>query len=137
MVKVKPLATIEANYKASAPRATKGYKESIPGVVWNAPSLAGQGLYEERMMDPAVLAKRATGIADVSDTEFRKALLEKGAPIIGARIAAAAPKMATGYAPIRSALVALTLPERVADPMANIDNRLKLTVQTMIDASEK
>jgi len=137
MVKVKPLATIEKNYKGAASTAAARYKEAIPRVTWQAESIEGQDLYEERMMDPAVLARRATEIAKVSDTEFRKALLEKGAPVIASRMSAAAPKMAAGYAPIRSALEGLTLPARVADPMANIDARLKPVVQTMIDAAEK
>jgi len=137
LVKVKPLAQIEKNYRDASGTAASRYKDSIPGITWQAEAVAGQELYEERMSDPSVLARRETGIAKVSDAEFKKALTEKGAAVIGARMRAAAPKMASGYAPIRSALEGLTLPARVADPMANIDARLKPVVQTMIDAAEK
>jgi len=137
MVKVKPLAQIEKNYKDAAGTAASRYKDSIPGVVWQSEAIAGQAIYEAKMMDPAVLARRATEIAKVSDTEFRNALATKGAPVLASRMAAAAPKMSAGYAPIRSALEALTLPARTADPMANIDARLKPVVATMIAAAEK
>jgi len=137
MVKVKPLAQIEKNYRDAAGTAASRYRDSIPTVVWQADALEGQSIYEAKMMDPSVLARRATEIAKVSDSSFRDALLTKGAPVIASRMAAAAPKMASGYAPIRSALEALTLPPRVVDPMANIDARLKPVVQTMIDAAEK
>lgn len=137
MVKVKSLAVIEANYKGAASTAASRYKASIPGIVWQADAIAGQDLYEAKMMDPEVLARRSTQIAKVSDSDFRSALTTKGAPVIASRMAAAAGKMASGYAPIRSALESLTLPPRVADPMANIDSRLKPVVAVMIEASEK
>lgn len=136
MVKVKPLATIEKNYKDAAGLAATRYRDSIPTVVWQAAAIAGQDLYVQRMSDPEILARRAREITEVSDTAFRAALLEKGAPVIAGRMAAAAPKMAQGYAPIRSALESLTLPPRTGDAMQNIDNRLKPVVQTMIDASD-
>lgn len=137
MVKVKPLATIEKNYKDSAGTAASRYKDSIPGITWQAEAIAGQDLYVAKMSDPSVLARREQEISEVSDAAFRDALLKKGAPVIGARMALAAPKMASGYTPIRNALLALTLPARVADPMQNIDNRLKPVVTTMIDASDR
>ena len=137
MVKVKPLATIEKNYKGAASTAASRYKDAIPGIIWQAEAMAGQDLYEAKMMDPAVLARRSTEIAKVSDAAFREALTKKGAPVLASRMSDAAPRMAAGYAPIRSALEALTLPPRVVDPMANIDARLKPVVQTMIDAAEK
>ena len=137
MVKVKSLATIEKNYKGAAGTAASRYRDAIPGIVWQADAIEGQSLYEAKMMDPSVLARRATEIAKVSDSSFREALTTKGAPVLASRMTAAAGKMASGYAPIRSALEALTLVPREADPMANIDNRLKPVVQAMIDAAEK
>jgi len=137
MVKVKPLATIEKNYKGAAGTAASRYKDAIPGITWQSEAIAGQDLYEAKMQDPTVLARRETGIAKVSDSEFKAALAAKGAPVLASRMTAAAGKMAQGYAPIRSALEGLSLPPREADPMTNIDNRLKPVVQTMIDAAEK
>lgn len=137
MVKVKPLATIEKNYKDSAGTAASRYKDSIPGITWQAAAIDGQDLYVAKMTDPEILARRAQEISEVSDTEFRNALMTKGAPVIGSRMALAAPKMAQGYAPIRNALLSLVLPARVADPMQNIDNRLKPVVTTMIEASDR
>lgn len=136
MVKVKPLATIEKNYRDAAGTAASRYRDSIPTVTWQAQAIAGQDLYVQKMSDPEILARRAREITEVSDVAFRNALLTKGAPVIASRMAAAAPAMAQGYAPIRSALEALTLPPRTGDAMQNIDSRLKPVVQTMINASD-
>ena len=69
-------------------------------------------------------------------TEFRAAMRSKGAPTIAGRMAAAAGKMAAKYAPFSAALSSLTLPARVADPMQNIDNRLKPVVKLMVDTKK-
>lgn len=133
MVKVKSRAQIESNYRGAAGVAATRYRESIPTVEYQAASLAGQGLYEEKMMDITVLQRRAAGVAKVSDAEFRQAMTEKGAGVIQGRMSAAAGKMAAEFEPFRQGLATLDLPARVADPMQNVDNRLKPVVQLMVD----
>ena len=137
MVKVKPLTEIQKNYADSSGTAAARYKAAIPRITWQTEALDGQDLYVAQMSDPDVLARREDGINKVSDTEFRDAMLKKGAGVIGSRIKAAAPKMASGYAPIRSALEAVTLEARTADPDTNIDNRVKPIVHAMRRAAGK
>lgn len=137
MVKVKPLATAQSNFTNSAGTAAQRYREAAPSIEWRTPSEGGQDLYVQRMQDPNVLARRLSGIQNVSDTEFRNAVITKGAPVLQSRMAAAGPKWGTRWSPFRTALEGLTLPARVADPMQNIDNRLKPVVQTMIDTKEQ
>ena len=136
MVKVKSRATIEANYRNSSSIAATRYRESISGVQWNQAAKDGQALYVQRMQDPEILSRREKGINKVSDSDFQKALLEKGAPVIGGRMSAAAGKMASGFDPYRTALESLTLPARTGDAMQNIDNRLKPVVQKMVDTKK-
>lgn len=136
-IRVKPLSEIEANYRGAASEAQRRYGQAIPRMVWQENAVAGQDLYESKMSDPAVLARREEKIREVSDAEFRKACTDKGASILGSRMSAAASKMSAGYAPIRSALEGLSIPDRTADPMANIDNRLKPVVDAMIKAAGK
>lgn len=136
-IRVKPLSEIEANYKGSASEAQRRYVQAIPRMVWQENAIAGQDLYVSRMSDPAVLARREEKIREVSDSEFREAVQEKGANILASRMGAASSKMAQGYAPIRQALEGLSIPERTADPMANIDNRLKPVVDAMRRAAGK
>jgi len=136
MVKVKSQATIEKNYRDAAGTAGARYAASIDSVTWNAEARAGQDLYVQQMQNAEVLARREAGISKVSDTEFRAAMRSKGAPTIAGRMAAAAGKMAAKYAPFSAALSSLTLPARVADPMQNIDNRLKPVVKLMVDTKK-
>lgn len=133
MVKVKSLTQIEANYKGAAGVAATRYAASIDGIAWQSKAQEGQALYEQRMSDPEILSRRNKGIAKVSDSAFKDAMRNKGASVIGGRMSAASGKMAQGYAPYKSALESLSLPPRSADPMQNIDARLKPVVQTMVD----
>lgn len=132
MVKVKPLDQIKRNYTGSASTAATRYREAAPSVSWQEDALEGQSLYEEQMRDPAVLARRSKNIAKVSDSEFRDALITKGAPVLASRMTAAADKQSSGFAPYKAALEAVDLPARTADPMSNIDNRLKPIVQALV-----
>jgi len=132
MVKVKDLATIQANYSGSVGTASTRYGAAAPNITWQAPAQAGQALYTQRMQDPTVLARRNTGISKVSDAAFRTAVQNKGVPIIAGRMTAAAPKMAANFAPYKSALEALTLPAKSSDAMQNIDQRLKPVVAAMV-----
>jgi len=132
LVKVKPIDQIQRNYAGSASTAAARYRDAAPGVIWQGPAVEGQALFEEKMRDPAVLARRSKNIQKVSDAEFRTALSEKGAPILASRMSSAAGDQAAGYAPYRTALEAVNLPKRTADPMSNIDNRLKPIVSALV-----
>lgn len=136
-IKVKPLATIKKNYEGSASEAARRYKEAIPGVSWHDRALEGQDLYETRMSDPAVLARRNTGIETVTDVDFRDAMTKKGAPVIASRMKDASDKQSRGYAPIRAAIDGMTIPDKTDDVDANIDNILKPIVHKMREAAGK
>ena len=137
MVRVKPLEEIKKNYVGSAATASVRYAAAIPRITWQSEALAGQDLYVAQMTNPSVLARRASGISEVSDSDFKDALTKKGAGRISGGISGAGDKMASGYAPIRSALESVTLPARVADPDTNIENRVKPIVHAMRRAAGK
>jgi hypothetical protein len=137
MVKVKPLDQIKKNYTGAAPIAAARYRDAIPTITWQDPALKGQKLFEEQMMKAEVLKRREAKIKKVPDTEFRKALEEKGAPVLSSRMAAAADKQVSHFAPYRAALEAVTLPDRTADPLTNIDNRLKAIVSALVETKKK
>lgn len=133
MVKVKSEADMKTNYVAAAALVPTRYTQGVKGATWQAEAIDGQGLYVQRMQDPSVLARRSSGIAKVSDDTWRTNAVTKGAPIIGARMTAGADKQISGYRPYRDALTALTLPDKVADPMTNLTARAGAVVQTMVN----
>jgi hypothetical protein len=88
------------------------------------------------MSDPEVLSRRARGLAKVTDETWKTAAVNKGASRIADGMNQAIDKQVRGYEPYASALSALTLPPRSADPMANIDSRTKPVVQTMVNVKK-
>jgi hypothetical protein len=133
MVKVKSETDMKTNYTAAAALVPTRYAQGVKAATWQAEAQAGQALYEQRMQDPTVLARRNAGISKVSDDTWRTNAVNKGQPIIGARMTAAADKQITGFRPYRDALSALTLPDKVADPMTNLTNRAGAVVRAMVD----
>jgi len=136
-IKVKPLDEIKEHYRRAAPEAARRYREAADRVVWKERAKAGHTLWRQRMADPDVLDRHLEGIDEVSDSEFRATMKEKGAAIIGARMAAAAEKQAKGYAPIRAAIEGLEIPDKGPDPYANVDNILKPVIRAMRVAAGK
>lgn len=131
-MKVKSASTAQANYTAAAALVPARYEAGVTTADWQAPALAGQGLYVARLSDPDVLARRAKNIGKVADADWRSSTISKGRPIIGARMTAAAGKQQANWAPYRSALESLTLPAKTADPMTNLTNRAGAVVQAMV-----
>jgi len=136
MVKVKPESEIQKNYEDSTALVPGRFEAGVRVAAWQGPALEGQALYEERLRDPDVLSRRARNISKVSDATWRDETISKGKAIIGARMKTAAPEMVSGFRPYRSALEALTLPARTADPMANLMNRAGAVVTAMVDTKK-
>lgn len=137
MVKVKSNSEIKQAYEESTATVPRRFKAGVSTAEYQAPALAGQDLYVEQMQRPEILARRAKGIQNISDTEWRKATIDKGATIIGARMKAASQKQVDGFAPYRTALEGVTLPPRTADPMANLMNRAGAIVQALVDKKKE
>jgi hypothetical protein len=131
-MKVKSASQAQANYTAASALVPARYEAGVSTSDWQAKALDGQALYVQRLQDPEVLARRAKNIGKVSDSDWRSAAITKGRGIIGARMTAAAPKQQANWAPYRSALEALTLPAKTADPMTNLTNRAGAVVQAMV-----
>jgi len=137
MVKVKPESEIKKNYEDSTALVPARFEAGVRTAVWNAPSLAGQSLYEEQMRRDEILKRRAAGIEKVSDERWRTATVEKGRNVIASRMKAASDKQVAGYRPYREALGAVDLPPRTADPMQNLINRAGAVVQAMVDKKKE
>ncbi len=138
MVKVKDRATREKNFRAAIPGVAQKYQSGIQGATGVIQAaIEGQSLYETKMRDPEVLSRRAKGLSKVSDADWKQAALAKGVQRIGAGMEAAAAKQAQNYEPYAQALSSLELAPKSADPMANIDNRVKPVVQRMLDTKKQ
>jgi len=127
MVKVKPLDQIKKNYAAGATVAPSRYVDGVAGAAWkeSAASSGAEELFKAKMSEAMANESRRKGIEKVSDTEWRESATKKGGARIGEGMRAAVDKQASNFAPFKSTLEAISLPARTADPVANVDARVK------------
>jgi len=137
MVKMPSQSEIKAAYEGAIGRVPAAYKKGVMGTTdFVERAVAGQDLYEERMRDADVLARRKAKLAKLSNADWQKPAADVGAARIGEGMRANSDKQARNYEPIRAALEGVSLPPRTGDPMANIDNRVKPIVQAQVDAKK-
>ena len=137
MVKMPSQDEIKRAYTNSIPGVSGKYAEQVrktTGVIEAAK--AAEGLYAQKMQEAIANRSREKGLEKVTDEDWRKAALEKGAARIGPGMAAAVDKQAKGYEPYRTALASLELPDRTADPMTNVQNRVGGVVRAMVDTKK-
>ena len=138
MVFVPSAADRKAKYLNSLGSVPQAYKAGIDRTTnWKESALNGQRLYEQQMTNPEVLSRREKGLAAVSEADWKTRASAVGTVRIVDGMRAGADKQTQNYEPIAQALRSVDLPERSADPMANIDNRTKPIVRAMIGASKK
>lgn len=135
MVRIKSSAEIDRRYREGIGRASTNYKTGVQGTTgWQAAAIAAEDNYVQGVQRAAAEGTRAKALGMVSDAEWQRASVEKGAARIGPGMTAGADKRTRNYEPIRSALASLALPPRTQDPFANIDARLKPVVEAEIAA---
>lgn len=137
MVKVKPESEIKKNYEDSTALVPARFEAGVKAADWHDPALEGQDLYETQMARPEILARREKGIGRVSDDQWRRETVDKGKPIIGARMKAASGKQVERFRPFREVLLATDLPPRVPDPMQNLINRGGAIVSALVKKREE
>lgn len=138
MVYVPSAAERKAKYLSSLGQVPANYKSGIERTTgWKEKALNGQGLYEQQMQNAAVLRRRAVALERVSEADWKSKASNLGSMRIADGMRNGAEKQSQNYEPIANALRAVELPERSADPMANIDNRVKPIVRAMVQASPK
>jgi len=87
------------------------------------------------MRDAEVLAKRERALQRVNEADWKNKALSVGSTRIAQGMQEGAQKQADNYEPIAEAIRSVNLPDRTADPMANIDNRVKPIVAAAVQAS--
>ena len=126
MVKIKSAAEIDSKYRGAIGRVPAAYKDGITKTTgWHEKAIAGQALYEEKMSNAAILARREKALQAVSDEDWKSKAATLGAERIGRGMTENAAKRTKNYEPYRKVIEDISIPTRVADPNANIDNRLK------------
>ena len=126
MVKTKGIEATRRKWEESHGRVQKAYQEGVQGASgWQENAVAAEDLYAQKMQEAIAARSRAKGVQAVSNEQWRSAAIQKGAARIGQGMAAAKDKFASKMGEVLSVIESVSLPPKTADPMANIDNRVK------------
>ena len=138
MVDTKSLEATVSNYKDGIGKAPARYKAGVEkNTTQNENAIAAQGLYEARIAESIANKARVRGLQKSSTAAWKEAARTKGAARIGPGMTAALPKFQSGISEVLSTINGVQIAERSADPMANIDGRVKPIAQALYDMKRK
>jgi len=116
-----------ANYKAGVMRATNTIENAI----------AAEPLYAAKVQEAVTSGSRVKGLQKTSTAEWKQRASELGSARIGPGMNAALPKYQKGMGEVLSTIQGVSIGERTADPMANVDARVKPIVKALYDMKRK
>ncbi|MDP2973476.1 MAG: hypothetical protein Q8N60_00350 [Candidatus Diapherotrites archaeon] len=138
MVKTKGVAATVAAWQGaigSVPAKYKAGVQAANNTIENA--IAAQPLYEARMAESIANKSRVKGLQKTSTGEWKARASELGRARIGVGISAALPKYNKWVTEVIQTIEATSIGERTADPMANVDNRVKPLVKELYDMKRR
>lgn len=138
MVKTKGIGPSMKNWTQAIGAVPEKYKAGVQGNTnQNENAIAAEGLYAAKMQESIANQSRAKGLARSSTEAWKKAAIEKGAARIATGMTAATSKMQAGLTNVLATIEATSIGERTADPMANVDNRVKPLVRALHDMKRR
>jgi len=138
MVKTKGLEATAANWKAAIGNVPAKYKAGIQkatNTIENA--IAAEDLYAAKMQEAISNRSRVKGLQKTSTAEWKARASELGSARIAGGMTAAEPKFRKGISEVLTTIEATTIGERTADPMANVDARVKPLVKALYDMKRR
>ena len=139
MVKIKSAAQIDANYKAGIGRAPAAYKTGVMATSdWaeKASSNESEELWKTKIAEAAAANRRQKAVSQVSNQEWQSKAANVGAARIGQGMSANADKRTRKFEPYRNAIEGVSLAPRSADPMQNVDARVKPIVSALVETKK-
>ena len=139
MVKIKSSSDIDKSYKDAIGRVPAKYKEGVSRTTnWQekASSESAETLWNQRIMEAASAKRRQKAVSQVSNADWQSKASNIGATRIGPGMTASADKRTRNFEPFRAAIESTSIADKTADPMANIDNRVKPIVKSLVDTKK-
>lgn len=125
MVETKSLEATRKRWEDAIPRVGAAYKTGIDNSKpWQAPAMAAEELWAQKVQEAAAARRRAKKISEVSDETWKNAARDVGSARISAGMTAKKEKFASGITKVLDKLHSINLPARTADPAANVTNRV-------------
>ena len=136
MPKVIKVSELQNNYKAGVgAKAQKWYDHftSTTGIADAARSDAAETRYAAKMQQVIGNKQRQKGLAGITDSDIKASVLAGGSSVYSTPAQAKSAKYVRKFTPyvetINSAVA--SLPAKTADPIANVDNRVKPIVTAL------
>jgi len=130
-----------ANFEAAVSYIPDRYRAGVEKADWLTPAKSdvAEKNYADAVSKAVAEKRRQKRIAELTNDDWKRAAVEKGAPIIGERIRAALDKWMAIWGPMydKVAAVVPSLPPKTLDWRANINNRLVKVVETWKKAAGK
>jgi len=139
MVKIKSASEIDAKYKAAIGRVPGAYKAGVQRTTdWQekASSEAAETLWNQKIQEAAAAKRRQKAVSAVSNADWQNKAANVGSARIGQGMTAGADKRTRNFEPYRSAIEGVSLPAKSADPMANVDARVKPIVSALVETKK-
>ena len=138
MVKTKGIEATMQNYQSAIGTVPGKYKAGVErNTNWQERAVASENLYAARVQESIANRSRAKALSAVSNEEWKKQAAEKGSARIASGMNASIGKMRSKMGEVLSTIESTTIGERTADPMANIDNRVKPIAKALYDAKRR
>ncbi len=118
---------VPAKYKAGVERATDTIERAIEA----------EPLYAARVQEAISNQTRVKGLQKTSTAEWKARASELGSARIASGMAAAEGKFRSGMGDTLATIEATSIGERTADPMANVDARVKPIVKALYDMKRR
>ncbi len=139
MPPIKPLADISSKWARVAPTRQEDYARGIasPRVPWEQASTAADPAYKAGVQAAISGNRYANGVRNAGNAKWQRKAAELGPSRFATGTQAAEPDFQKGFAPVRQAIEATTLPPRRAkgDP-ANLE-RVRVMAQALTALKRK
>jgi len=124
---------IDKAYKEAIRIVPERYKRRVQLVRgWKERAIEGEETYKEKMMKVIEEERRKRGLERISEEDWRKGAVEKGAKIIGRHMEFGAEKRRKNYEPFRNALDGLEIPDKGPDPVENARTIVPVVVEALV-----
>jgi len=134
MVRTKGIGATVKGYTDAIGNVPGRYKDGIDRTTdWQANAIQAEGLWADKIQEAISDRSRERGLQRTSDGEWKQAAGGKGAARIGAGMRESLPKYQQAMGEVLSVIEGVSIPDRVADPMANVDNRVKPIVEALVN----
>ena len=138
MVKTKGISATQANWEGAIGTVPAKYQQGVNAAtdVINK-AIAGESNYVAGIQRAAANQSRVKGLQKVSDSDWKKAALEKGAPRIAQGMTAAKAKFGSGMSKVLGVIEGVSIAEKGQDVTQNVMNRVVPIAQALRNAKEQ